>query len=128
MERVWVYARIPGYPRATEGHLAEMVQKAEEAGYQVVGKSLDVHRGWWRRPGLREMMHHIRKGEVDRVYIESIGSISHTDSHNIWFLKQLSRHQVKVQAMQYNIAFRARQHGYEIATWALQKGLDIPWD
>ena len=128
MERIWVYARIPGCPQDTENQLAEMAQKAEQAGCQVVGRSLDVHHGWWRRPGLRKMIRHIRKGDVDRVYIDSIGSISHSNSHNIWFLKQMSRCQVKVQAMQYNIAFRARQHGYELSTWALQKGLDIPWD
>lgn len=46
--------------------------QAHADGCTVVGSSTDEHGGWLLRPGYREMLRHIRKGEIDTVYIGEI--------------------------------------------------------
>lgn len=130
MERVWVYARIPFHPGATNQQLLCNIKKAEEFGYQVVGSSTDSTRGWLHRPGLKEMLRHVRSGEVDRIYIESMGTISHRWCHLIAFFKEMTDRSVQVQTAQYSLRYVAHIRGFGagIETRAIRKGKAIPWD
>lgn len=130
MERAWVYARIPFYKRETEKQLQRLMEKAQDNDCLVVGYSLDVHRGWIRRPGLWKMRRHIRRGEVDRLYIDSIGVISHRWCHLISFFKEMTDCGVIVQTSRYNLRYVAncRGIGHGIESRAIAKGLYIPWN
>ena len=67
--RVWLYARIPGDYVGTMDSIKVCALQAHADGCTVVGSSTDEHGGWLLRPGYREMLRHIRKGEIDTVYI-----------------------------------------------------------
>ena len=71
--RVWLYARIPGDYVGTMDSIKVCALQAHADGCTVVGSSTDEHGGWLLRPGYREMLRHIRKGEIDTVYICRIG-------------------------------------------------------
>lgn len=67
--RAWLYARIPGDYVGTMDSIKVCALQAHADGCTVVGSSTDEHGGWLLRPGYREMLRHIRKGEIDTVYI-----------------------------------------------------------
>lgn len=67
--RAWVYARIPGDYVGTMDSIKVCALQAHADGCTVVGSSTDEHGGWLLRPGYREMLRHIRKGEIDTVYL-----------------------------------------------------------
>lgn len=130
MERVWVYARIPYHPHATLQQRDRLLESAAEKGWRVVGSSMDVCHGWRHRPGLALLQKHIRKGEVDRVYIESMDAISGRQRHVIAFLREMMQYHIKVQTIAYQLAYKAQCYGFgeQIETRALRQGLEPPWD
>ena len=105
--RVWLYARIPGDYVGTMDSIKVCALQAHADGCTVVGSSTDEHGGWLLRPGYREMLRHIRKGEIDTVYICRMRHISRSEGHLFSFFRQLMKHGVKVVATEYNIEYRA---------------------
>ena len=87
--RVWLYARIPGDYVGTMDSIKVCALQAHADGCTVVGSSTDEHGGWLLRPGYREMLRHIRKGEIDTVYICRMRHISRSEGHLISFFRQL---------------------------------------
>ena len=87
--RAWVYARIPGDYVGTMDSIKVCALQAHADGCTVVGSSTDEHGGWLLRPGYREMLRHIRKGEIDTVYICRMRHISRSEGHLISFFRQL---------------------------------------
>lgn len=118
--RVWLYARIPGDYVGTMDSIKVCALQAHADGCTVVGSSTDEHGGWLLRPGYREMLRHIRKGEIDTVYICRMRHISRSEGHLISFFRQLMKHGVKVVATEYNIEYRAANFklGRKIDTYA----------
>lgn len=101
--RVWLYARIPGDYVGTMDSIKVCALQAHADGCTVVGSSTDEHGGWLLRPGYREMLRHIRKGEIDTVYICRMRHISRSEGHLISFFRQLMANtcpQTKEQKMQ----------------------------
>lgn len=88
--RAWVYARIPGDYVGTMDSIKVCALQAHADGCTVVGSSTDEHGGWLLRPGYREMLRHIRKGEIDTVYICRMRHISRSEGHLISFFRQLT--------------------------------------
>lgn len=87
--RVWLYARIPGDYVGTMDSIKVCALQAHADGCTVVGSSTDEHGGWLLRPGYREMLRHIRKGEIDTVYICRMRHISRSEGHLISFSDSL---------------------------------------
>lgn len=118
--RVWLYARIPGDYVGTMDSIKVCALQAHADGCTVVGSSTDEHGGWLLRPGYREMLRHIRKGEIDTVYICRMRHISRSEGHLFSFFRQLMKHRVKVVATEYNIEYRAANFklGRKIDTYA----------
>ena len=118
--RVWLYARIPGDYVGTMDSIKVCALQAHADGCTVVGSSTDEHGGWLLRPGYREMLRHIRKGEIDTVYICRMRHISRSEGHLFSFFRQLMKHGVKVVATEYNIEYRAANFklGRKIDTYA----------
>lgn len=118
--RVWLYARIPGDYVGTMDSIKVCALQAHADGCTVVGNSTDEHGGWLLRPGYREMLRHIRKGEIDTVYICRMRHISRSEGHLFSFFRQLMKHRVKVVATEYNIEYRAANFklGRKIDTYA----------
>lgn len=87
--RVWLYARIPGDYVGTMDSIKVCALQAHADGCTVVGSSTDEHGGWLLRPGYREMLRHIRKGEIDTVYICRMRHISRSEGHLFSFFRQL---------------------------------------
>lgn len=118
--RVWLYARISGDYVGTMDSIKVCALQAHADGCTVVGSSTDEHGGWLLRPGYREMLRHIRKGEIDTVYICRMRHISRSEGHLISFFRQLMKHGVKVVATEYNIEYRAANFklGRKIDTYA----------
>ena len=118
--RVWLYARISGDYVGTMDSIKVCALQAHADGCTVVGSSTDEHGGWLLRPGYREMLRHIRKGEIDTVYICRMRHISRSEGHLFSFFRQLMKHRVKVVATEYNIEYRAANFklGRKIDTYA----------
>jgi DNA invertase Pin-like site-specific DNA recombinase len=66
------------------------------------------------------MLRHIRKGEIDTVYLCRMRHISRREGHLFSFFRQLMKHGVKVVATEYNIEYRAANFklGRKIDTYA----------
>lgn len=105
--RVWLYARIPGDYAGTMNSIQVCAFQAEADGCTVVGSSTDEHRGWLLRPGYKEMMRHVRKDEIDAIYICRMRQISRHERQLFSFFRQLMKHGVKVVATEYDIECRA---------------------
>lgn len=105
--RAWIYARIPGDYDGTMNSYKVCSMQALHDGCDIVGGSTDEHSGWLLRPGYREMLRHIRKDEIDTVYICRMRHISCSEGHLFSFFRQLMKHGTKVVATEYNIEYRA---------------------
>ena len=66
--RVWLYARLPGDELGTLNQLNFLRLRANLQNCTIVGTSIDTHRGWLHRSGYREMMRHVKSGDVDQVH------------------------------------------------------------
>ena len=104
---VWVYARIPGDYVGTMNSIRVCTLQAQADGCDVIGSSTDTHRGWLLRPGYKAMMRHVRKGEIDSIYICRMRQISSSERHLMSFFRQLMKHGVKIFSTEYNIEYRA---------------------
>ena len=127
--RVWLYARIPGDYVGTMDSIKVCALQAHADGCIVVGSSTDAHGGWLLRPGYREMLRHIRKGDIDTVYICRMRHISCSEGHLFSFFWQLMKHRVKVVATEYNIEYRAANFklGRKIDTYAARQQCAKPF-
>lgn len=127
--RVWLYARIPGDYVGTMDSIKVCAIQAEADGYEIVGSSTDNHRGWLLRPGYREMMRRVRKGEIDAIYFCRMRQISCRERHLFSFFRQLMKYGVKAAATEYNIEYRANnfKFGRKIETYAAKHGLEKPY-
>ena len=127
--RVWLYARIPGDYVGTMDSIKVCALQAHADGCTVVGSSTDEHGGWLLRPGYREMLRHIRKGEIDTVYICRMSQISGTERHLISFFRRLMRYKVNVIATEYalNLKVPAYHMGTIIDEICARKGWERPW-
>ena len=73
--RVWLYARLPGDELGTLNQLNFLRLRANLQNCTIVGTSIDTRRGWLHRSGYREMMRHVKSGDVDQVHICRLGTI-----------------------------------------------------
>ena len=66
--RVWVYARCPGSYTATKNQAEFLALRARLSGATVAGISMDTKTGW-NRPGYRELLHRMKRGDFNCIYI-----------------------------------------------------------
>ena len=66
--RVWIYARCPGSYTATKEQAEFLGLRARLSGATVVGISTDTKNGW-HRPGYRELLHRMKQGSFNCIYI-----------------------------------------------------------
>lgn len=127
--RVWLYARISGDYVGTMDSIKVCALQAHADGCTVVGSSTDEHGGWLLRPGYREMLRHIRKGEIDTVYICRMRQISGKERHLYSFFKRLMQRGVQVTATEYSLRDRVNMFrlARRIERYATRKGLQLPW-
>lgn len=71
--RAWVYARD-----TKDGHaLAQLCESARCAGYDLVGQSRDIPHQFFRRySGRNALLHAVRKGLVDDVFVTRLSQLS----------------------------------------------------
>lgn len=127
--RAWVYARIPGDYVGTMDSIKVCALQAHADGCTVVGSSTDEHGGWLLRPGYREMLRHIRKGEIDTVYICRMRQVSGKERHLYSFFKRLMQRGVQVTATEYSLRDRVNMFrlARRVERYATRKGLQLPW-
>lgn len=127
--RAWLYARIPGDYVGTMNSIKVCAIQAEANGCEIVGSSTDNHSGWLLRPGYREMMRLVRKGEIDAVYFCRMRQISRRERHLCSFFRQLMKYGVKATATEYDIAYRANnfKFGRKVEAYAAKRGLESPY-
>ena len=127
--RVWLYARIPGDYMGTMNSIKVCAIQAEANGCEIVGSSTDNHNGGLLRPGYREMMRRVRKGEIDAIYFCRMRQISRRERRLFSFFRQLMRHGVKAAATEYDIAYRASnfKFGRKVEAYAAKRGLESPY-
>lgn len=127
--RVWLYARIPGDYVGTMNSIKVCAIQAEADGCEIVGSSTDSHGGLLPRPGYREMMRRVRKGEVDAIYFCRLRHISRRERRLFSFFRQLMKHGVKAAATEYDLAYRASnfKFGRKLEAYSAKRGLPIPY-
>ena len=127
--RVWLYARLPGDELGTLNQLNFLRLRANLQNCTIVGTSIDTHRGWLHRSGYREMMRHVKSGDVDQVHICRLGTISHSSFFLYRFFRSLSLHHVIACAAEVSLASCAGYYrfAHKAEQYALRNGLSLPW-
>lgn len=126
--RVWVYARCPGSYTATKEQAEFLGLRARLSGATVVGVSTDTKSGW-NRPGYRELLHHMKQGDFNCIYITRMGSLGHSERQLLRFFSMAMKHNIKVRAIEADLRNQANAYsvGRKVERRAMRNGWEMPW-
>lgn len=126
--RVWVYARCPGSYTATKEQAEFLGLRARLSGATVVGVSTDTKSGW-NRPGYRELLHRMKQGDFNCIYITRMGALGHSERQLLRFFSRAMKYGIKVRAIETDLQYQAHTcHLWQkVERRAMKKGCELPW-
>ena len=126
--RVWVYARCPGSYTATKEQAEFLGLRARLSGATVVGVSTDTKSGW-NRPGYRELLHRMKQGDFNCIYITRMGALVHSERQLLRFFSRAMKYGIKVRAIETDLQYQAHtcHLGQKVERRARKKGCELPW-
>ena len=126
--RVWVYARCPGSYTATKNQAEFLALRARLSGATVAGISMDTKTGW-NRPGYRELLHRMKQGDFNCIYITRMGSLGHSERQLLRFFSTAMKHNIKVRAIETDLRSQANAYsvGRKVERRAMRNGWEMPW-
>ena len=126
--RVWVYARCPGSYTATKTQAEFLALRARLSGATVAGISMDTKTGW-NRPGYRELLHRMKQGDFNCIYITRMGALGHSERQLLRFFSRAMKYGIKVRTIETDLQYQAYtcHLGQKVERRARKKGCELPW-
>lgn len=112
--RAWAYARESKDTPALPQQLADLCAAARLEGYCLVGQSCDsTRRNMIRRPGRGALLHAVRNGQVDDVFVVHLSQLSSKRSRLRHILALFQRKNVRIHTTEIDLRYDLYRHGLD---------------
>ena len=112
--RAWAYAREAKDSPALPQQLADLCATARLEGYCLVGQSCDsTRRSMIHRPGRRALLHAVRNGQIDDVFVTRLSQLSSKRGRLRHILALFQRKNVRIHTTEIDLRYDLYRHNLE---------------